>query len=316
MPVMLRALLLLAGLFAAGPAAAACTVTSSSAAFATSSSYAVRQSGVAATSASAGFRCSGSLITVLASNSARATMTSANGFRLSNAAGDSIAYTVSADRNGAYPFVQGGSIDYFNPTLLSLLTILDGSSFTPQIHVRLNGAANIAAGTYTDTLTVQWRWTVCHGLGIGSICILSDRGTGTAIIPVSIVVTRDCRIDAPALSFGTAALASQFAEVTQTIRADCTKDTAYSVRLTAGGNGSARPWRGMRDGRGNILRYNLYRADGTTIWDESNPLASTVNGTGSLTPATPFVYRARIDADQATPPPGVYQDTVSVLISF
>lgn len=315
MPLILRLLALLIAAIVAVPADAACTVGSGNVAFGTGSSYAIRQNGIAATSAGAGLRCSGSLITVAGGNSARATMTSANGFQLKQGS-DAIAYSVSADPNGAYPFAQGGTIDYFNPQLLSLLTILNGGSFTPQIYARLSGGANVAAGTYTDTLTIQWSYTICYGVNLSGICILGESGTGTSTFQVTITVTKDCRIDAPALSFGTAALVSQFAEVTQTLRADCTKGTAFAVALSAGGNASARPWRAMRDARGNALRYNLYRSDGSTIWDESNPLASSTPGTGALTPAIPFIYRARIDSGQATPPAGAYTDVVSVIVSF
>lgn len=312
-------ILRLAAIFVAGffalPADAACVISSGNAEFGTGNSYAVRQNGIAATSTSAGLRCNGSIITLSGGNVARATMTSANGFQLKRGA-DSIAYSVSADPNGAYPFTQGSTIDYFNPQLLSLLTILNGSTFAPQIHARLTGGANVAAGTYTDTLTIQWAYTICHGVNLSGICILAESGTGIATIQVAITVTSDCRIDAPALSFGTAAFAAQFAEVTQTLRADCTKDTAFTVSLSTGGNGSARPWRAMRGTRGNALRYNLYRADGSTIWDESNPLASTTPGTGALTPAIPFTYRARIDPAQPTPVADDYTDIVSVIVSF
>lgn len=315
MSLILRLAALIVAMVAAAPANAACTIGSGNAAFGTGSSYAVRQNGIAATSTGAGLRCNGSVITLLGGNSARATMTSANGFQLKQGS-DSIAYTVSADPNGAYPFTQGSTIDYFSPQLLSLLTILNGSSFAPQIHARLAGGANVAAGTYTDTLTIQWAYMICYGVNLSGVCILGESGTGTSTIQVAITVTKDCRIDAPTLSFGTAALVSQFAEVTQTLRADCTKDTAFTVSLSSGGNGSARPWRAMRDAKGNSLRYNLYRADGSTIWDESNPLASATPGTGALTPAIPFTYRARIDASQATPAAGAYTDIVNILVSF
>jgi spore coat protein U-like protein len=307
-------LVLFTGLYAI-PGYAACTISSGNAAFGAGSSYAVRQNGIAATSTSAGLRCNGSIITLNGGNSARATMTSANGFQL-RYAGDSIAYSVSADPNGAYPFTQGSTIDYFDPQLLSLLSILNGGTFAPQIHARLTGGANVAAGTYTDTLTIQWAYTICHGVNLSGTCILSESGRGTATIQVAITVTKDCRIDAPALSFGTAAFAADFAEVTQTLHADCTKNTAFTVALSAGGNGSARPWRAMRNANGNTLRYNLFRADGSTIWDESNPLASATPGTGALSPAIPFTYRARIDPAQPTPGAGTYTDIVSVIVSF
>ena len=315
MPLILRFAALLLAFWAATPAHAGCTFAGTNATFATSGSYAVQQNNVATTSAGAGMRCNGSLVTLLGGNAARATMTSANGFQLKRGA-DAIGYSVSADPGGSYRFTQGGTVDYFNPQLLSLLTILNGGAFTPQITARLNGSANVAAGTYTDTLTIQWAYTLCYGVNTSGVCILGESGTGTSTIQVSITVTKDCRIDASALSFGTAALVSQFAEVTQTLRADCTKDTSFTVSLTSGGNGTARPWRAMKDAKGNLLRYNLYRPDGSTIWDETNPLPSSTPGTGALTPAVPFVYRARIDPAQATPAIGTFTDIISVVVTF
>ena len=319
MPVILRlqalVWMVLAVIVFAAPASAACTVGSGAATFEPGSSYAVRGGTVPAVSASAGLVCNGPIISLVSTNRARARVTSANGFRLLRNE-DSIAYTASADPNGTLVFSQGGTIDYFDPSVLSVLGIMNGEDFRPQIYARIVGGANVAAGTYTDTLTVQWDWNVCRGVGLGGACILSDSGSGVAVITVTIEVSRNCRIDAPPLSFGAASLASQFAEVTQTILADCTKGTSFAVSLTSGSNNSARPWRAMKNAQGQILRYNLYRSDGSTIWDETNPLAAAIPGSGSLSPALPFVYRARIDPDQPTPPAGSYSDIVSVLINF
>lgn len=310
--------LVLAGLMLFAPAAAfaACQTSNSTGTFADGSSYTVQANGVGQVVTSAGFTCSGSLITVAGSSYARATVTSARGWRLVGPTGDRIPYVVSADAAGAYSFEQYGTIDYFDASLLSLLTILNGGAFTPRIYLTINGSANVAAGTYQDTLTVQWSWNVCHGIGLGGICILGESGTGTATIPVTIVVAKDCQISAPAVAFGTASLVSQFAEVTQSVLVDCTKGANYNLGFTSGSSPNARPWRTMKSAGGGVLQYNIYRTDGTTIWDESNPLPSALPGTGGTTPNQPFAYKARVNASQATPAAGTYSDTVSVVVSF
>jgi spore coat protein U-like protein len=310
-------LIVLAALGLSATAHAACQVSASTAfAFSPSSSYDVRQGSVSQSSSSAGFTCSGSLISVVATNSAVATVTSLNSFRLKGSSGDVIPYTASADANGTYAFNRTSSIEYMDSSLLSLLGILSAGTFAPKLYAMPTAGANVSAGTYTDTLTVQWSWQICHGIGIGGICVFSESGTGTALITVTLVVGKDCRISAPALSFGSAPLVSQFTEVNQAVAVDCTKDATYSVAFTSGSSGVSRPWRAMTDGAGHILQYNLYLPDGTTIWDQTNPQPGTSVGTGALVPAQMQSYRARINPAQATPPAGRYTDTVSVIVSF
>jgi spore coat protein U-like protein len=88
------------------------------------------------------------------------------------------------------------------------------------------------------------------------------------------------------------------------------------VAFTNGNSGAARPWRAMSDGNGHTLQYNIYQTDGTTIWDQTNPVTSTQTGTGSLTPSQMQSYVAKVNPAQATPPAGTYTDNVSVVISF
>jgi len=312
------ALLLALGL--AGAANATCLVSSQSLTFASGSTYDVKSSSVANISGTGGLTCTGSVLNVLGTGYARATMTSLNGFVLKSASGGSIPFQVAADQNFTYPFTQGSTTDYYNTTLLSLLNILNPNSFTPPLYAKLTAAPNIPAGTYTDTLTVQWSWRVCNGVNVaGLLCVLYETGTATATINVTLVVSADCRISAPNVSFGTAPLASQFQAVNQAVLVDCSQGSTYKVSFSSGGNGSSRPWRTMSDGAGHTMQYNIYRTDGTTIWDETNPLQSTVNGgvgSGSTTPNQMQSYVAKVNPSQTTPPAGTYTDTVNVIISF
>lgn len=306
-------LALIAAFLMPGVAQAACTVGPTTIGFGSNNSYAVLTATVAATSGPAGLSCAGTPVVLLGSNSARATVTSARGFQLGGGTADLIPYRLSANASGNRAFTQGSTIDFLSADLIGLLS---GSNLQPIFHAAIEGSANVAAGTYNDTLTVQWTWNLCRLANLAGICLLPETGTGTSIVTVSVTISADCRVSAPAVNFGSAALARQFVEVTQSVLVDCTKGSSYSVTLTSGTNGTARPWRTMRSPAGNMLRYNLYRSDGTTIWDESNPLVSTTPGTGSTVAKLPFTYRAQIDTTQSTPPAGTYTDTVSVVISF
>lgn len=314
---LIRLILAALTLACAAPAAAGCTLSAATgASFAAPTSYEVQAGGVAGVSVAPGLSCSGAVLSLLSGDRARARATSANGFRLKNAAGDTIRYRLSADQGGQYSFGTGATIDYMQGSLLSLLGILNNGNFVPTMYAALTEAPNLPAGTYTDTVTVQWDWSVCTGLGLGGVCILADIGTGQTVVTLTLTVTRDCRISTPAIAFGSAPLASQFVQVAQAVAVDCTKGTSFSVAFSKGKSGSSRPWRTMRSPGGQSLQYNLYRPDGVTVWDDANPLISQLPGTGSATPGLIHSYIARINPNQPTPAPGTYTDTLSVIVSF
>ena len=307
---------LLAALLAAVPAAANCTFTAATnASLGSQSSYVILAGTVPAVSTQAGLDCPGALLNLLSADYARASATSAGGFKLSNGAGGTVAYRLSADANGNYSFTQGGTIDYLNPQLLSLLG-LGGSNLSTSVYAKLTTSPNLPAGTYTDQVTITWQWSICRGIGALGACILRETGTGTVLVTLALIVTNDCRLSAPEISFGSAPLVANFAPVAQVVQIACTKGAAYSISFTAGAAGSARPWRAMSDGAGHVLRYNIYRPDGTTVWDESNPLSVATRGTGAVTPDQSQMYVARLDTNQVTPPAGNYTDMISVLVTF
>jgi spore coat protein U-like protein len=308
------AICMLIGLCSA--ANAACTSSSQSLTFTSGSSYDVRAGSIANVSGSAGLSCTGSLLSILGGGYARATITSANAFKLSAGGSDVIAYQVSADSGGTYVFTQGGTIDYMNASLVSLLGLFSNNNFSAPLYGKITATPNVAAGTYTDTLTVQWNYYICNGIQVAGICVFYETGTRTVTVQVTLIVGQDCRISAPNVNFGTAALVSQFSAVSQAVLVDCTKDSSYKVSFSTGNGGSARPWRTMSDGAGHSLQYNIYRTDGTTIWDDTNPLTSATLGTGGTTPNQMQNYVAKVNGSQITPPAGSYSDTVSVVITF
>jgi len=299
---------------ATGPAFAACTTSSGALTFSPVSSYDVRGGTVPQVAGSAGLSCTGSVLTLIGGNSARATITSLNQFRLVKGA-DAIAYQVSADASGNTPFTQGSTVNYMSGSLLTLLG--GGSSFTTPLFARLTASPNVAAGTYSDTLTVQWDYSVCNGLNVlGLICTGYDTGKVVVTLQVTLVVGNDCKITAPDLLFGSAALVTQFNPVTSAVQIDCTRDSVYKIGFTPGGAGTGAVWRQMTSGTGAKLQYQIYHADGVTIWNEANVLTSTSPGTGSMTPVRAYPYVARINPVQVTPTAGSYQDTVSVVVTF
>ncbi|MEG8054861.1 spore coat protein U domain-containing protein [Sphingomonas aerolata] len=231
-----------------GPAFAACTTSSGALTFSPVSSYDVRGGTVPQVAGSAGLSCTGSVLTLIGGNSARATITSLNQFRLVKGA-DAIAYQVSADASGTTPFTQGSTVNYMSGSLLAVQG--GGSSFTTPLFARLTAAPNVAAGTYSDTLTVQWDYSVCNGVNVlGVVCTGYDSGKVVVTLQVTLVVGNDCKITAPDLSFGSAALVTQFGPVTSAVQIDCTRDAVYRIGFTPGGAGTGAAWRQMASGAG------------------------------------------------------------------
>lgn len=316
----LTLLRLMIGLFAVlgstGAARAGCTAASTTLNLGAPSSYSVLDSSVAQVSGQAGLSCTGNLLTLLGGGYARATFTSANNFALKNTAGDQVAYRLTVDSGGTTVITQNGTVDYLNSTILSLLGIGQANGFNAPVYAKLTAAPNLPAGVYTDTVTVAWDYHICNGAQIGIVCVAYESGQTQKTLTVTMDVQNDCRILAPNVSFGSVALVGQFGTVSQSVLVNCTKNATYKVAFTNGLSGAARPWRAMTDGSGNVLQYNLYRSDGVTIWDETNPLTSGETGSGSTTPSQAHGYTAKVNPAQTTPPPGTYSDTVSVVISF
>lgn len=309
----LLAFLLLAGW--SGASRAACTLSGGQLGFGTVSTFDVREQKVPVVSGSAGLGCNGSIISVVTSNYARARATSAGGFRLRDAAGNAIRYRLSADAGGKYPLSGGASVDYFDPVLLDLLGILSSKSFAPTLFATVLDAPNIPAGTYTDTVTIDWTWQVCHGVGAGGLCILAETGSGSTVVTVTLTAGKDCRVVAPDIDFGSAPLVTGFAPVRQAVTVDCSLGLGFSVGFTSGTAGVSRPWRAMKGAGSARLEYNLFRPDGA-VWDEAGAMPGSAVGTGNPVPALAQVYTARINPAQPTPPAGSYNDAISVVITF
>lgn len=274
--------------------------------------------------ANAGVQCGGSLLNVLgAPGYIHAVVSTAKGSRLTNAAGDAIPYQIFADQTYTYPITPGTAMNYYNATLLNLLGLTGSNNAPLPMYFRtVTGALNLSSGTYTDTVTVNWSWSICTLISAGNLCIGPvNTGTTSSIVNISLQITNDCIINAPDIRFGTAPLISAFSPVTQTISVQCTKGTSYTVGLSDGSNASGGQRR-MANG-GHYIHYEIYQGTGgTTRWGSSagqtrasgsadvNPGA----GTGNTTQG--FVYHSQILSGQATPPAGTYTDTVVISVGF
>ncbi|MDN7673546.1 spore coat U domain-containing protein [Burkholderia oklahomensis] len=304
------------GPFAALHAHASCSVVSAApASFGTVTSFVAARQPQSTSTTSSGLSCSGALLGLFViGDQINATITSANGGKLVGSTGDALPYSVFADQNYSIKLDFGVTYNWASGQLLNLLGIFGGPTQTLPLYFRTIQGSNVAAGTYTDTLTIAWNWNYCSGIGILGICLGRDQGSGAAVVPVTITVTNDCVIAAPDVNFGAAPTVAGFAPVTGSVSLTCTKGMVYTVGLSRGTNPHASGRRQMANGA-NRLQYDIFGAGGGAVWGQSTNRA----GSGAAADgqsAQQFPYTARIYSDQQTPAVGTYTDSVVVDVRY
>lgn len=139
--------------------------------------------------------------------------------------------------------------------------------------------------------------------------------TSTATMPVTITIQNACNVSSVApttLNFGNQGPLLAAVNQTSTITVTCTKNASYNIGLDGGGSGNINA-RVMVNG-GNNVGYQLYSdTNHTVVWGNTigtNTVSS--SGTGS---SQAFTVYGQVPA-QATPPAGVYNDTVNVTVTY
>ena len=300
----------------AGRAEADCSVVSAAnASFGSTTSFAVQSASHQTSTTNAGLNCSGAVLAVMrVDDHIYATITSAQG-GLKGPTNDLIPYTIYGDSTTTYPIPTGVQYDYASGPLLNLLGLFGGPSTNLPMWFRTTAGANVAAGTYTDTLTIAWAWNYCKLVGAFSACLGRDIGSGTSTFQISMVVTNACQVtSAPNVSFGQAPTARTFNTVVQSVSVLCTKSLAvYSVGLDPGQHASSNRRR-MANG-GQYLEYDIFKAGGA-VWGVSGGARVTNTAPADGVSPQSFPYNVTVYADQTTPPVGVYSDLVVVDVTF
>ncbi|MGR4041468.1 Csu type fimbrial protein [Pseudomonas sp. 910_21] len=316
---------LLASLLALQAQALCNAVSTAPAGFGTVSSILVRTTSQPASTTNAGLSCTGSLLSLLASNDHfYATITSSTSGMV-GPTGDVIGYTLYANNSTSYPITRGVQFDFARNSIIDVLGLLGSSTVakTVPIYMGTITGSNVAAGVYTENLSIFWSWNYCAGIGALGICLGRDIGSGTQALTVNMMVSNDCVITAPNISFGSAPVVSAFATVTgQTINLSCTKGSAYTVGLSDGQHPVSAGGRRQMISGSNYLAYDIFKSAGNTRWGSvgsarrSSTDAEVNPGNGLGTGSQIFNYNARIYTDQNTPPAGTYIDNVVLDVGF
>ena len=150
------------------------------------------------------------------------------------------------------------------------------------------------------------------GLMIGS----AQAQTVTNTMPVQITIQDACNVSTvnpTTLDFGTQGPLVANVDQTSTITLTCTTGALYDVGLDDGGGNAGIGARRMINGAEDV-GYQLYSNAGrTVVWGESIG-TDTVTGTGNGLAQTLTVY-GRVPP-QTTPPANVYNDSVTVSVTY
>jgi len=308
--------------------AQSCSTSTSNGNLGTTSSFSL-QSTPSRAQVGGGLSCAG-LATLLATSYIRATLTAQTSLTgTGGAAGFSVPFTVYTDSGYTSAMSIGQFANLNNAPFLGL----GSSSASIPLYLGTNLGANVPAGTYNGSVTINWQYAVCvtgvgpacvwaRSPGLTQTCILglacsapTDWGSGSPTqIMVTLVVTKSCLIDnAPNVDFGTQAFVANFSAVTQNVTVHCTITEGYTLAFDMGDHPAA-PWRQLQSGS-NVIRYNIYYPGTTTVWNTANPQALTGLG-GAPVAGQAIGYQAVIDPGQTSPPAGTYTDNVRVIVSY
>ncbi len=310
-----RALLSATALLAAlcRPAAADCVNNETGGNLGTVPSQRVLSGPAISTTAQFTLGCGGIVLSTLGTPTVQAKFVSpTTGLTLKDGSKPPIPYQIT-DLGGA-GYTQGLLV--INASGANLVALLSNNTASVPLRITTSVGANVPAGTYTDTITVNWAYAnICEGLlGVGGLCVGTPRnGNLNRVLTVQLVVTNDCTFSAPNVQFGAAPLPAAFAAVTGNVSVVCTRGLSVTVGLGPG-TYPAGGRRQMASGA-NRLAYDLFRGDGS-VWGTA--AGTRVAGSALTDGLTPIVlpYTARIYADQSPPPPGVYQDNVVVDVEY
>ena len=148
----------------------------------------------------------------------------------------------------------------------------------------------------------------------GNDCTTGEGPSLTAPFQVRASVAANCLLTILDIDFGPQQVISGNIDATGQVSVKCTPSTLYTVSLGNGMTGSGPAARRMvKDGVG--ITYGLYKnAARNQVWGDATTFGSTVSGSGNGT-AQPLTVYGRVP-QQATPSPGVYNDTVIVTVTY
>lgn len=236
------------------------------------------------------------------------------GTRLLTGPGGSLRYQIYSDANRQVPWggYTGGLL--FGDAPLFRMTAQVGTvSQSWPIYASVPGQQNLTPGQYISTFSGTAGTQIRYG-ALGSLLGCSSLGatlSTTANFTVQATVSPKCNVLAPDnINFGTRGLLKNNVAAQGTVRLSCTQTTNYAVALETGGVSPTA--RLMKNGANSVI-YGLYK-DSQHLQPWGDAAGQTYSSAGTGTTTSIPVYGLVLP--QATPPAGVYTDTVIVRITY
>lgn len=259
------------------------------------------------TSFSSDFSCSG-FVNLIDFSRIDATLVAAN-FELQSSNGDTIPYLLYTDPARTSPFVINSTVSFGSFNLIDLLGLFGDDGTIP---IYLNTAvANVAVGTYTDTIAIFWEWDYCSGIGLLGICIGRDKGSETITVTITLDVSASCSIKTTNVSLGNVSYLGAVHSATLPLDINCTKQLSYHYYVDAGDN--------FANGQRNMvlntetIPYVINTIDGNLAVGPT--LVQSIAGLGSGQVQGIQLLVSTI-AEDRFPMPGLYRDQVRVIVEF
>lgn len=235
----------------------------------------------------------------------------------SGTSGQQIAACSAAGADGPYTMSglsfrlftdSGGSTPFGFATSFSIGSGGSGSSDPITVYARLaTGQQGLPPATY-----VAAGQTFVFNYAANAVCTAG--GAATIVVTAQATYPTSCKLDLPAtMNFGDLPGLSSIADATTTISAKCSATSPYNITLDGGLSAASDMTQRKMSFAGRQITYGLYRdASRSQPWGTTIG-GNTVSGTGTGGTQSVTVY-GRIPP-QPTPPPGLYQDQITVTIT-
>lgn len=170
--------------------AAACTVTTPATYdLGTFSPAAIKGLAVAPVGKSGGINCGGTVLSLLGGNVLTATISNTNSFKLTSAGKPDGAFQLYPSATSQTVFAENVAVNFLNPQVLDLVGLLGNSPTSIPLYIKPISTAALMPGVYQGSFKVTWTWKFCSGLWVGNSCTLGTRTEGTQSATIAFTVT-------------------------------------------------------------------------------------------------------------------------------
>lgn len=243
------------------------------------------------------------------------------------ASGGSPRYMLSGANQLSYNLYQDAARTAPLGSYTGLLALLGGATMSVPLNSSGNGSASMtvygrilagqssaATGSYLSSFAGGQATIYYQYLSLLTCIAILNNGPTNLSFNVLANVQSACSVTASNMDFGSVATLSAALNATSTITANCTVSTPYQIALDGGLSAAANPAQRIMSMGTNTITYGLYRnSQRNQPWGNipgTNTQAAV--GTGA---AQPFTVYGQVPS-QATPKPGLYQDTIVVTLTY